>query len=104
MQVLPFDPFHIEREIRDSPKTQHFLRIFRARRRSAGGPRLAQRGEPRAAAQAVFTGKLGFSLMDSFVNGPNVGEATEEHPLPSTPLPAREVEVLQMLASGMSNK
>jgi DNA-binding NarL/FixJ family response regulator len=51
-----------------------------------------------------FTGKLGFSLMDSFVNGPNVGEATEEHPLPSTPLPAREVEVLQMLASGMSNK
>lgn len=51
-----------------------------------------------------FTGKLAMSLVDSFVNGMNVGDATEEHPLPGTTLTAREVEVLQMLASGMSNK
>jgi hypothetical protein len=48
----------------------------------------------------IFTGRLAFSLVDSFVNRPNVGEATEQHPLPGTPLTAREVEVLQMLASG----
>jgi len=51
-----------------------------------------------------FTGKLAVSMVDSFVQGPDFGDATEEHPIPGAPLTAREVEVLQMLASGMSNK
>ena len=51
-----------------------------------------------------FTGKLALSLVDSFIQAPETGEATAEHPLPGTPLTAREVEILQMLASGMSNK
>jgi DNA-binding NarL/FixJ family response regulator len=51
-----------------------------------------------------FTGKLAISLVDSFIQNPLEGEATDEQPLPGTPLTAREVEVLQMLASGMSNK
>src|SRR6202453_2295132 len=51
-----------------------------------------------------FTGKLALSLVDTFIHNPGEGEATDEHPLPGTPLTAREVEVLQMLASGMSNK
>jgi DNA-binding NarL/FixJ family response regulator len=51
-----------------------------------------------------FTGKLAISLVDSFVQGPDFGDPTAEHPIPGTPLTAREVEVLQMLASGMSNK
>ncbi len=51
-----------------------------------------------------FTAKLAVSLVDNFVKGPKVGETTEAHPLPGTPLTVREVEVLQMLASGMSNK
>lgn len=51
-----------------------------------------------------FTGKLAISLVDSFIQNPQEGEATVEHPIPGTPLTAREVEILQMLANGMSNK
>lgn len=51
-----------------------------------------------------FTGKLESSLVDSFVQSPAGGDATDERPLLGTPLTARELEVLQMLASGMSNK
>jgi DNA-binding NarL/FixJ family response regulator len=51
-----------------------------------------------------FTAKLAFSLMNSFVNVPKLREATGGHPLRGTPLTVREVEVLQMLANGMSNK
>ena len=60
--------------------------------------RQVQRNRP------YFTGKLALSLVDTFIQNPAEGEATDEHPLPGTPLTAREVEVLQMLASGMSNK
>jgi DNA-binding NarL/FixJ family response regulator len=51
-----------------------------------------------------FTGRLAASMVDNFVQGPDYGDATAEHPIPGAPLTAREVEVLQMLASGMSNK
>ena len=51
-----------------------------------------------------FTGKLAVSLVDNFIQNPSEGEPTAEHPLPGTPLTAREVEILQMLATGMSNK
>jgi DNA-binding NarL/FixJ family response regulator len=51
-----------------------------------------------------FTGRLAMSLVDRFVTGTDVGDPTAERPLPGTPLTAREVEVLQMLANGMSNK
>jgi DNA-binding NarL/FixJ family response regulator len=51
-----------------------------------------------------FTGKLAVSMVDNFVQGPDAGDPTAEHPIPGAPLTAREVEVLQMLASGMSNK
>ena len=60
--------------------------------------RQVQRNRP------YFTGKLALSLVDTFIHNPGEGQATDEHPLPGTPLTAREVEVLQMLASGMSNK
>ena len=60
--------------------------------------RQVQRNRP------YFTGKLALSLVDTFIQNPAEGEATDEHPLPGTPLTAREVEVLHMLASGMSNK
>ena len=60
--------------------------------------RQVQRNRP------YFTGKLAISLVDTFIQNPAEGEATDEHPLPGTPLTAREVEILQMLASGMSNK
>jgi DNA-binding NarL/FixJ family response regulator len=51
-----------------------------------------------------FTGKLALSMVDNFIQNPLEGEATDEHPLPGTPLTAREVQILQMLAGGMSNK
>ncbi|HEY0701676.1 MAG TPA: response regulator transcription factor [Candidatus Acidoferrales bacterium] len=51
-----------------------------------------------------FTGKLALSMVDNYIQNPLEGEATEENPLPGTPLTAREVQILQMLAGGMSNK
>jgi DNA-binding NarL/FixJ family response regulator len=63
-----------------------------------GAVRQVQQNKP------FFTGKLAISLVDSFIQNPIEGEPTDEHPLPGTPLTGREVEVLQMLANGMSNK
>jgi DNA-binding NarL/FixJ family response regulator len=63
-----------------------------------GAVRQVQQNKP------FFTGKLALSLVDSFIQNPIEGEATDQHPLPGTPLTGREVEVLQMLANGMSNK
>jgi DNA-binding NarL/FixJ family response regulator len=51
-----------------------------------------------------FTEKLAISLVDSFIQQAAEGEPTAQHPLPGTPLTAREVQILQMLAGGMSNK
>lgn len=51
--------------------------------------------------QPYFTSQLATSMTHNFLNGPN---RVAESLLPGTPLTAREIEVVQLLAEGKSNK
>lgn len=51
--------------------------------------------------KAFFTGRLASSMAESFIQG--AGSA-QEGLLPGTPLTQREIEIMQMLAEGKSNK
>ena len=52
--------------------------------------------------QPYFTSQLAISMTQNFLRGPS--NAAVESLLPGVPLTAREVEVVQLLASGKSNK
>ena len=57
--------------------------------------------------QPFFTGKLAVSMAESFMQGPPPGEPeppVDGKELPGTPLTGREVQVIQLLADGKSNK
>jgi len=49
-----------------------------------------------------FTSRLAASMADMYVNGP--GDPDPESPLPGSPLTSREIEIVQLLAEGKSNK
>jgi len=51
--------------------------------------------------EPYFTSQLSVSMAQNFIRDPS---RTSEGPLPGTPLTAREVEVVQLLAAGKSNK
>ncbi|MFZ3217739.1 MAG: response regulator transcription factor [Candidatus Acidiferrales bacterium] len=51
-----------------------------------------------------FTGRLATSMMDSFVNDEHEAEPSADHPLAGCPLTAREIEIVQLLASGKISK
>lgn len=51
--------------------------------------------------KAFFTGRLASSMAESFIQGVGAGQ---EGLLPGTPLTQREVEIMQLLAEGKSNK
>jgi DNA-binding NarL/FixJ family response regulator len=51
-----------------------------------------------------FTGRLAMTMVDSFVNEQREGEASADHPIPGCPLTAREVEIVQLLATGKISK
>ena len=52
--------------------------------------------------QQVIAGQLAITMMESFVNGEDI--ESPDHPIPGAPLTAREVEIVQLLAEGKSNK
>lgn len=55
--------------------------------------------------QPFFTSALATSMAQTFVQGPNgPGGPSTDKPLPGSPLTTREVEVIQLLAEGKSNK
>jgi len=55
--------------------------------------------------QPFFTSALAVSMAHTFVHGPGESQGSaEERPLPGAPLTNREVEVIQLLAEGKSNK
>jgi len=55
--------------------------------------------------QPFFTGALAISMAHTFVHGPGENAALPvDRPLPGSPLTNREVEVIQLLAEGKSNK
>jgi DNA-binding NarL/FixJ family response regulator len=55
--------------------------------------------------QPFFTGALAASMAQTFVHGPgDVPQLSGDRPLPGSPLTTREVEVIQLLAEGKSNK
>lgn len=55
--------------------------------------------------QPFFTSALAASMAQTFVNGPaEAAAAANDRPLPGSPLTTREVEVIQLLAEGKSNK
>jgi DNA-binding NarL/FixJ family response regulator len=55
--------------------------------------------------QPFFTSALAVTMAQTFVNGPSeAGAAANDRPLPGSPLTTREVEVIQLLAEGKSNK
>jgi DNA-binding NarL/FixJ family response regulator len=51
-----------------------------------------------------FTGRLAMTMVDSFVNEQREGEPSTDHPLPGCPLTARELEIVQLLATGKISK
>ncbi|MGD0427298.1 MAG: response regulator transcription factor [Candidatus Acidiferrales bacterium] len=51
-----------------------------------------------------FTGRLAMTMVESFVNEQREGEASNDHPLPGCPLTARELEIVQLLATGKISK
>ncbi|HXJ17136.1 MAG TPA: response regulator transcription factor [Candidatus Polarisedimenticolia bacterium] len=53
--------------------------------------------------QPFFTSRLAVSMVQNFVHGPD-GQSGEGGALPDSPLTPREVEVVQLLAEGKSNK
>ncbi len=55
--------------------------------------------------QPFFTGKLAISMAESFMQEPAAGpEAPTSKELAGTPLTGREIQVIQLLADGKSNK
>jgi DNA-binding NarL/FixJ family response regulator len=56
--------------------------------------------------QPFFTGALAATMANTFVNGSSPEEASpsDHRPLPGSPLTHREVEVIQLLGEGKSNK
>jgi DNA-binding NarL/FixJ family response regulator len=55
--------------------------------------------------QPFFTSALAVSMAHTFVHGPDdASGSSAERPLPGSPLTNREVEVIQLLAEGKSNK
>jgi DNA-binding NarL/FixJ family response regulator len=53
--------------------------------------------------QPFFTSRLAASMVQNFVQGPE-GAGSGEGTLPDSPLTPREIEVVQLLAEGKSNK
>jgi DNA-binding NarL/FixJ family response regulator len=51
-----------------------------------------------------FTGRLAMTMVESFVNEQHEGEPSNDHPLPGCPLTARELEIVQLLATGKISK
>jgi DNA-binding NarL/FixJ family response regulator len=51
-----------------------------------------------------FTGRLAMTMVESFVNEQREGEPSSDHPLPGCPLTARELEIVQLLATGKISK
>jgi DNA-binding NarL/FixJ family response regulator len=54
--------------------------------------------------QPFFTGKLAISMAESFMQGPADSETPTNKELAGTPLTGREIQVIQLLADGKSNK
>lgn len=54
--------------------------------------------------QPFFTGRLALSMAESFMQAPANPEAPTNKELAETPLTGREVQVIQLLADGKSNK
>ena len=55
--------------------------------------------------QPFYTSALALTMAHTFVHGPaEVPEGSNDRPLPGSPLTNREVEVIQLLAEGKSNK
>jgi DNA-binding NarL/FixJ family response regulator len=56
--------------------------------------------------QPFFTGKLAMSMVQNFVHGPAGGGAdpSGQGAVPDSPLTSREIEVVQLLSEGKSNK
>jgi len=54
--------------------------------------------------QPYFTPTLAETMARSFLGGPDGGSDDESAPIPGTPLTPREVQVVQLLAQGKSNK
>jgi DNA-binding NarL/FixJ family response regulator len=51
-----------------------------------------------------FSGRLAMTMVESFVNEEREGEPSTDHPLPGCPLTARELEIVQLLATGKISK
>lgn len=54
--------------------------------------------------QPFFTGKLAHSMAESFIQGPSEPQCQTNKELAGTPLTGREIQVIQLLADGKSNK
>ncbi len=54
--------------------------------------------------QPFFTGRLALSMAANFMHGRTEAETATKKELPGTPLTGREIEVIQLLADGKSNK
>jgi DNA-binding NarL/FixJ family response regulator len=51
-----------------------------------------------------FTGRLAMTMVESFVNDQRDDSDRTEHPIPGCPLTARELEIVQLLATGKISK
>jgi DNA-binding NarL/FixJ family response regulator len=51
-----------------------------------------------------FTGRLAMTMVESFVNDQRDDAARSEHPIPGCPLTSRELEIVQLLATGKISK
>jgi DNA-binding NarL/FixJ family response regulator len=51
-----------------------------------------------------FTQKLAVAMAETYIQGPGIAGTTEEGLLPGAPLTSREIEVIQLVAQGKSNK
>ncbi len=54
--------------------------------------------------KSYFTGRLAASMAENFTNGNHGNGSSDNGVLPGTPLTARELEIVQLLAAGRSNK
>jgi DNA-binding NarL/FixJ family response regulator len=54
--------------------------------------------------QPFFTGKLAHSMAENFIQGPSEPQCATNKELAGTPLTGREIQVVQLLADGKSNK
>jgi DNA-binding NarL/FixJ family response regulator len=51
-----------------------------------------------------FTGRLAMTMVETFVNDQRDDVARTDHPIPGCPLTAREIEIVQLLATGKISK